>query len=70
MNVLRLMALTLSGCLLANPVLASSHREAPFITKYPQSDASDFYLFNSYEPGREGFVTMIANYLPVQAAYG
>ena len=38
--------------------------------EYPQSDASDFYLFNSYEPGREGFVTMIANYLPVQAAYG
>ena len=31
----------------------SSHREAPFITKYPQVDASDFYLFKSYEPGRE-----------------
>ncbi len=49
---------------------ASSHREAPFITKYPQVDAADFYLFNSYEPGREDYVTLIANYLPVQAAYG
>lgn len=49
---------------------ASSHREAPFITKYPQVDASDFYMFKSYEPGREDYVTLIANYLPVQAAYG
>ena len=50
--------------------LASSHREAPFITKYPQADGTDFYFFKSYEPGREDYVTMIANYIPVQAAYG
>ncbi|MEL7297093.1 MAG: DUF4331 family protein, partial [Pseudomonadota bacterium] len=49
---------------------ASSHREAPFATKYPQTDATDFYLFRSYEPGREDYVTMIANYVPVQSAYG
>tara|TARA_R110000772_G_scaffold127819_6_gene235362 strand:- start:64035 stop:65636 length:1602 start_codon:yes stop_codon:yes gene_type:complete len=49
---------------------ASSHREAPFITKYPQVDATDFYLFMSYEPARSGYVTMIANYIPLQAAYG
>ena len=49
---------------------ASSHREAPFITKFPQVDGTDFYLFNSYEPGREDYVTLIANYLPLQAAYG
>ena len=49
---------------------ASSHREAPFITKFPQVDGTDFYLFRSYEPGREDYVTLIANYLPVQAAYG
>lgn len=57
--------------LLLSPVavLGSSHREAPAITKYPQSDASDFYLFKSYEPGREQFVTLIANYIPAQAAY-
>lgn len=56
--------------LMAATAMASSHREAPFVTKYPQSDGTDFYLFKSYEPGREEFVTMIANYIPVQAAYG
>lgn len=49
---------------------ASSHREAPFVTERPKVDATDFYLFNSYEPGREGFVTAIANYQPLQAPYG
>jgi hypothetical protein len=48
----------------------SSHREAPFITETPKVDATDFYLFNSYEAGRDGFVTIIANYLPLQPAYG
>ena len=41
---------------------ASSHREAPFITELPKVDGTDFYMFRSYEPGREGFVTLIANY--------
>jgi len=59
------MALTLSGA-----ALASSHREAPFITSLPKVDASDFYMFRSYEPGRSGFVTLIANYIPLQDAYG
>lgn len=49
---------------------ASSHREAPFITEHPKVDATDFYLFNSYEPGRTDFVTAIANYIPLQQAYG
>jgi len=55
---------------MAGTVLASSHREAPFITNLPKVDASDFYMFNSYEAGRTGFVTIIANYLPLQEAYG
>ena len=58
------------GVLVTSAAFASSHREAPFITKYPQVDATDFYLFNSYEPGREEFVTLVANYIPVQASYG
>ena len=49
---------------------ASSHREAPFITTSPKVDASDFYMFNSYEAGRSGFVTLVANYQPLQDAYG
>jgi hypothetical protein len=49
---------------------ASSHREAPFIATLPQLDGTDFYMFNSYEPGRSGYVSLVANYLPLQAAYG
>jgi hypothetical protein len=49
---------------------ASSHREAPAITAMPKVDATDFYMFRSYEPGREGYVTLIANYIPLQDAYG
>ena len=52
------------------PAHASSHREAPAITTTPKVDATDFYLFNSYESGRGGYVTLIANYLPLQDAYG
>jgi len=33
--------------------LGSSHREAPDITKSPKIDGADFYIFNSYESGRE-----------------
>jgi hypothetical protein len=49
---------------------ASSHREAPFITTQPKVDGSDFYMFRSYEAGRAGYVTLIANYLPLQDPYG
>jgi hypothetical protein len=52
------------------PALGSSHREAPFIAGQPQLDATDFYMFRSYEPGRAGFVTLVANYLPLQDPYG
>ena len=54
----------------AAPVQASSHREAPFIATQPQVDASDFYMFRSYEPGQDGFVTIVADYLPLQDPYG
>jgi Domain of unknown function (DUF4331) len=56
--------------LAALPAVASSHREAPAITETPKVDGTDFYLFNSYESGRAGFVTLIANYVPLQDAYG
>jgi Domain of unknown function (DUF4331) len=50
--------------------LASSHREAPLITGSPKLDGADFYVFNSYEPGRSNYVTFVANYLPLQDSYG
>lgn len=49
---------------------ASSHREAPFITSVPQVDGTDFYMFRSYDGGATDRVTMIANYLPLQAPGG
>jgi hypothetical protein len=63
------LALTLAAAL---PLAAtgSSHREAPNITRLPTLDSTDFYLFNSYEPGRQGYVTILANYIPLQDAYG
>jgi Domain of unknown function (DUF4331) len=55
---------------LASTAFASSHREAPFITTAPKVDGTDFYMFMSYEAGRTDYVTVIANYQPLQAAYG
>src|ERR1700684_416150 len=57
-------------CAIAGTALASSHREAPFITSRPKVDGTDFYMFNSYEPGRAGFVTLIANYQPFENPQG
>lgn len=51
-------------------VIASSHREAPAISASPRVDGTDFYMFRSYEPGRSGFVTFLANYLPFQDPEG
>jgi hypothetical protein len=61
----------------AGAALASSHREAPFIATVPKVDGTDFYMFRSYEGvnaagtgGRSEYVTMIANYQPLQGPYG
>jgi len=67
-SLLFLSSLALAGA--TGSAHASSHREAPFITTHPKVDGSDFYMFRSYEPGRAGFVTLIANYQPLQDPYG
>ena len=68
------------ACLLlvvATGAIASSHREAPGITNSPKVDGTDFYMFRSYEGvaangagGRSDYVTLLANYQPLQAPYG
>jgi hypothetical protein len=65
------------GLTAASAAFASSHREAPFIAGSPKVDGTDFYMFRSYEGvdstgagGRSGYVTFIANYQPLQDAYG
>jgi hypothetical protein len=55
---------------IAGGAMASSHREAPFISLLPKEDGTDFYMFNSYESGRTGYVTFIANYQPFESPQG
>ena len=62
------LALTVMGWMA--PARASSHREAPLITEMPKVDGTDFYMFRSYETGRANYVTLLANYIPIQAPYG
>jgi len=55
------LAIAVAGiCLGASLSQASRHREAPFITEVPKVDGTDFYMFRSYETGRDGFVTLIS----------
>ena len=46
----------------------SSHREAPEISKDPVADGTDTYAFVS--PDKPGYVTLIANFIPLQAPDG
>ena len=49
-------------------VEASSHREAPLIANDPLADNTDLYAFRS--PDDTNFVTIIANYVPLQLPQG
>jgi hypothetical protein len=74
MAILQTSRYTLAAAALAGifalPAGASSHREAPFITEMPRVDGTDLYLFRSYEEGRENYVTVLANYIPLQDPNG
>ena len=62
-----LLTATLLGAAAA-PLAASSHREAPAIAADPAIDATDLYAFVS--PDRPETVTLVANYIPLEAPYG
>jgi hypothetical protein len=47
---------------------ASSHREAPLIANDPLADNTDLYAFRS--PDNPNTITIIANYIPAELAYG
>ena len=66
----RLAILAATATLLPLCAVASSHREGPAIAGLPRLDGTDFYMFRSYEPGRSGYVTLIANYIPLQDPFG
>ena len=60
----------LAVSLIALPtVQASSHREAPNIAMNPSVDATDLYMFRSYETGRAAYVTILANYIGLEDSY-
>jgi Domain of unknown function (DUF4331) len=61
-----LLALTLAAIPPAG--LASSHREAPLISKDPGADNTDLYAFVS--PDKPDTVTIIANYIPLEEPAG
>src|ERR1700694_5519711 len=46
----------------------SSHREAPAISKDPVADSTDLYAFVS--PDQPNTVTLISNYIPLEAPDG
>src|ERR1043165_8270498 len=54
--------LSLGFSALGYTALASSHREAPLISRDPQADNTDLYAFRS--PDDTNTVTIIANYIP------
>jgi hypothetical protein len=65
-----LAVLAVTAACTAGISMASSHREGPYITSQPKVDGTDLYMFRSYEPGRQDFVTILANYYPFQDPQG
>jgi hypothetical protein len=62
------MAVATIGATALVPVRASSHREAPLISQDPLADNTDLYAFVS--PTTPDKVTIIANFIPLEAPYG
>lgn len=60
------MCLSLTGL----PTFASSHAEAPLTSMDRYADNTDIYAFRSSETGRSGFVTILANFIPIQDPSG
>jgi hypothetical protein len=53
---------------LSLPAMASSHREAPLISRDPLADNTDLYAFRS--PDAPNTITIIANYMPFELPEG
>jgi hypothetical protein len=63
--------LVIASVLLAVPPVpagASSHREAPLISRDPQADNTDLYAFRS--PDRPDTITIVADYIPLEEPNG
>ncbi|HXV43528.1 MAG TPA: DUF4331 family protein, partial [Anaerolineae bacterium] len=47
-----------------NSIEAASHREAPLISQDPGADITDFFMFRSYESGKDDKVVLIMDVIP------
>lgn len=65
-----LLLLSICLSLAAQPSRASSHAEAPLTSMDRFADNTDVYAFRSSESGREGFVTLLSNFIPLQEPSG
>lgn len=54
---------------LASAADAAGYHEAPFVSENPKVDGTDLFAFRSFEAGRDEYVTLIANYQPLQDAF-
>src|SRR5262249_23774553 len=54
----------LSVVCVSPPVLAASHREAPLISLDAPADITDFFMFRSYETGKDDKIVLIMNVFP------
>src|SRR5215212_1766103 len=66
LSLVGIMAICLG--LMPQGTFASSHREAPLISKDPEADNTDLYAFVS--PDKTDTVTIIANYIPLEEPAG
>ncbi len=59
------LGLSVLAVLPASPsALAASHREAPLITLDAPADITDFFMFRSYETGKDDKIVLIMNVFP------
>lgn len=65
---LRVLSAVIGVLSLSHVATASSHREAPLISRDPQADNTDLYAFRS--PDDPTTVTIIANYIPFELPEG
>jgi len=62
--VVSLMVIALVLGLAPTSSSAASHREAPLISLDPTADITDFFMFRSYESGREDRIVLIMDVIP------
>ncbi|MBK6689553.1 MAG: DUF4331 domain-containing protein [Deltaproteobacteria bacterium] len=70
MNTQKKLSIALAGLALtsAQPVFASSHREAPLIAEDPAADNTDLYAW--VKPGSRDKVYIVANWIPLEEPAG